>query len=275
MEPLEVTALDHVYVCVSDLARSVAFYDPVMAMLGFVKGQKAIGGDPHVHYYNRVMQYSLRPARSGVAADPYAVGAMHHLCFRVATSAAVDDAAGRLRALGIDASEPRLYEYRPDYYATFFEDPDGIRLEIVCETALRRTVRARWHELDRFEDPVAHLPPLAPIAPVARSLRDDIPASLPDELMTILARGDGARVERIVSRGHASPPGYWYDQDERELVMVVDGAARLAVEGADPIDMGPGDWIVLDAHVRHRVEWTDPDRDTIWLAVFLRSATAG
>lgn len=270
MHSIEVTALDHVYVCVSDLARSLSFYDPVMALLGFKKGTKPIAGEPHVHYYNRVMQYSLRPARSGEQAHPYAVGALHHLCFRVADREAVEAAWRGLRDLGIAGSEPRLYEYRPDYYATFFEDPDGLRLEIVCDTELRRTLRRRWDELEGFEDPVSRLAP-APVSPVpdAHSLLADLPPALADELVEVLDRSDGVRVERIVSHGHASPPGFWYDQEERELVVVVEGAAAVAVEGRGaPIRMERGDWVLLEPHVRHRVEWTDPKRSTVWLAVF-------
>jgi cupin 2 domain-containing protein len=101
-------------------------------------------------------------------------------------------------------------------------------------------------------------------------LDDGIPPTLPAELVTILAADASVRIERIVSRGHASPPGFWYDQDEDELVLVVTGAAHLAIEGADVLALGPGDWVELPRHCRHRVEWTDPDRDTIWLAIFRR-----
>ena len=101
-----------------------------------------------------------------------------------------------------------------------------------------------------------------------RNLAADIPASLPDELIEVLAESDRVRIERIVSRGHRSPTGFWYDQDERELVVLIAGSARLAIEGEPPIDLGPGDWLVLDAHVKHRVVETAADRDTIWLAVF-------
>ena len=155
--PLEVTSVDHLYVAVSDLRKSEAFYDAVMRLLGFRKGTTPIGGEPHVHYFNKVTQYSLRPARAAVAGthDPYRPG-LHHLCFRVASRADVDAAASRLAALGVDASEPRLYpEYADDYYATFFTDPDGIRLEVVAHRRLRTLVREHWDRLTEFEDPLA------------------------------------------------------------------------------------------------------------------------
>jgi cupin 2 domain-containing protein len=100
------------------------------------------------------------------------------------------------------------------------------------------------------------------------NLTADIPAALPDELVTVLTRSRGVRIERIVSRGHTSPPDFWYDQAESELVLVVQGAARLLIEGRPELALGAGDWVELAPHVRHRVTWTDPTRDTIWLAVF-------
>jgi catechol 2,3-dioxygenase-like lactoylglutathione lyase family enzyme len=152
--PIPVTAVDHLYVAVADLDRAVAFYDPVMRLLDFRKGTTPIAGERHVHYFNPVTQYTLRPARGDGAHDPYRPG-LHHVCFRVATPAEVDAVAAGLRALGVDASAPRRYpEYAADYYAIFFTDPDGIRLEVVAERGLRRLVRERWAELTEFEDPV-------------------------------------------------------------------------------------------------------------------------
>jgi cupin 2 domain-containing protein len=96
----------------------------------------------------------------------------------------------------------------------------------------------------------------------------DLPAELNAEQTTILADWPGARVERIVSTGQASPAGFWYDQDWAEWVIVLSGAAGLLVEGEErPRTLQAGDYFELPAHVRHRVEWTDPDRPTVWLAV--------
>jgi len=98
-------------------------------------------------------------------------------------------------------------------------------------------------------------------------------AELPDArageaVETLLAR-PGLRVERIVSHGQRSPPGFWYDQTEGEFVLLLAGAARLrfADEQADRA-LGPGDWLDIAPHRRHRVEWTDPVVPTVWLAVF-------
>ncbi|HUW84387.1 MAG TPA: cupin domain-containing protein [Phycisphaerae bacterium] len=96
----------------------------------------------------------------------------------------------------------------------------------------------------------------------------DVPAQLPDELFEDLLKTAAVRVERIVSRGQCSPEGFWYDQDRSEWVMVLKGRARLLFDGQDsPIELRMGDYINIPSHVRHRVEWTDPEADTVWLAV--------
>ena len=99
------------------------------------------------------------------------------------------------------------------------------------------------------------------------SLIGEVPSSLPQEMTEALVEAKQVRFERIVSEGHASPEGYWYDQDENEFVLLVIGAARLRFED-DVVEMKPGDWITIPAHRKHRVEWTTPDEQTIWLAVF-------
>ncbi len=89
-----------------------------------------------------------------------------------------------------------------------------------------------------------------------------------EEVHTLLSDGS-LRIERIVSRGHSSPPGFWYDQDEDEWVMLLSGAARLRLRDPDEeVALAPGDHLWLPAHRPHRVEWTDPERETVWLAVF-------
>lgn len=102
---------------------------------------------------------------------------------------------------------------------------------------------------------------------------EGVPGELPEELVTVIASGAGVRIERIVSRGHVTPPGEWYDQAEDEFVLLVQGAARLEFEAFD-LELRAGDWVDLPAHVRHRVAWTAPREDTVWLAVF-RTASTG
>ena len=101
-----------------------------------------------------------------------------------------------------------------------------------------------------------------------KNILSDIPDELPDELTDLIAVHRDIAIERIVSRGHSSPPDFWYDQDKNEFVLVVSGKARLRFDGdEDDIRMKKGDYIIIPAHKRHRVEWTSPDEDTVWLAV--------
>ena len=95
-----------------------------------------------------------------------------------------------------------------------------------------------------------------------------IPPLLAAEVVEPLAASADVQVERIVSRGHASPDGFWYDQDRDEFVLLVAGAARLRFEDDPaPVALGPGDYVTIPAGRRHRVEWTAPDGPTVWLAV--------
>lgn len=93
-------------------------------------------------------------------------------------------------------------------------------------------------------------------------------ANPPEELSETLVESGSVRIERIVSRGHASPDGFWYDQDTVEWVVVLAGRAKLQFEGESGLlELNPGDHVNIPAHQRHRVHWTDPDQDTVWLAV--------
>ena len=94
----------------------------------------------------------------------------------------------------------------------------------------------------------------------------DLPARLPADLIGTLLEAANVRIERIVSHGHASPEGFWYDQEQHEWVVVLKGAARLRFED-ETVEMRPGDFVNIPAHRKHRVEWTTPDEPTIWLAV--------
>jgi cupin 2 domain-containing protein len=95
----------------------------------------------------------------------------------------------------------------------------------------------------------------------------DLPDEFSEEVAQTLLNADGVRIERIVSLGHASPEGFWYDQDENEWVLLLKGAARLRFE-EHTVELGPGGFLNIPAHTKHRVEWTTPDEPTIWLAVF-------
>ncbi len=96
----------------------------------------------------------------------------------------------------------------------------------------------------------------------------DVPAELPVELVQVLWQTSRLRVERIISRGHSTLPGEWYDQPTDEWVVLLAGGAILCFEGREePYRLRPGDYLLLPAHLRHRVEWTEAGCDTIWLVI--------
>lgn len=145
----EIIGIDHIYITASDMARSEAFYDRAMSVMGFRKSTFAIDGEAHIQYFNRHFGYVLRPARSTNTHDAYSPG-LHHLCFRVNSIADVVLVANGLRAAGINSTEPTLHpDHAPDYWATFFSDPDGIRLEV---TNYRQERRERHDQWDQTQD---------------------------------------------------------------------------------------------------------------------------
>ena len=100
------------------------------------------------------------------------------------------------------------------------------------------------------------------------SLFEGIPNELPEEVFDTLCSTANIVIERIVSRGHASPEGFWYNQEKSEFILVVKGGAGLKIENEDDIVvLKAGDYCNIGAHVKHRIEWTDPAQETIWLAV--------
>lgn len=146
--PVDVIGIDHIYITVSDLEKSEFFYDKVMSLLGFVKSKGPIGGDPHIHYFNRHYGFSIRPARSpDKKFDSYSPG-LHHFCFRVVSVDDVKSIAKGLKELNIEIDNPKYYpEYAPDYYAVFFVDPDGIRLEVTNFRENRRERFNNWEQV--------------------------------------------------------------------------------------------------------------------------------
>ena len=102
---------------------------------------------------------------------------------------------------------------------------------------------------------------------ITENIYNDIPEKLPNELLQILFQNNSLRIERIVSKGHSNPVNEWYDQDGDEWVLLIQGRARLQLAEQGMIDLKPGDHLLLPAHQRHRVDWTDPDIETIWLAI--------
>ncbi len=144
--PVEVICIDHIFIPVQNLPKSETFYDTVMPILGFRKGPVSDKASPRARYDNRHLTCWI-VARENAPAEPGAGGsAPSHLCFRVVDEEAVDRACRELRTAGIDASEPRAYaQYSPDYYATFFSDPDGLLLEVINFNQRRRRRMFDWN----------------------------------------------------------------------------------------------------------------------------------
>ncbi|CAG22961.1 cupin domain-containing protein [Photobacterium profundum] len=101
------------------------------------------------------------------------------------------------------------------------------------------------------------------------SLLTDIPSTLPSEIFQDLVKTDNVRIERIISKGHSTSDSDWYDQTEHEWVLVVKGQAKILFEdGMKELHLKEGDYVNISARQRHKVSWTHPTEETIWLAVF-------
>ncbi|WP_020205518.1 cupin domain-containing protein [Cupriavidus sp. WS] len=108
------------------------------------------------------------------------------------------------------------------------------------------------------------------------NLLADVPADRAAERFDALLARPGLKIERIVSNGQASPPGFWYDSAQDEWVLLLSGSAGLHIEGeAQARRLLPGDWLHLPAHCRHRVAWTDAAQPSVWLAVHFGPAAQG
>ena len=144
----DIIGIDHIYISCRDPARSEAFYDCLLVdCLGFRKGGHfCLGEDTHVSYFNRHFGIVLRPARVAGPHQPYAPG-LHHFCFRVDSVDDVRAAALAMQRAGIAATDAKNFpDYAPDYWATFFEDPDGVRLEITNYRQERRARHDQWEK---------------------------------------------------------------------------------------------------------------------------------
>ncbi len=94
-----------------------------------------------------------------------------------------------------------------------------------------------------------------------------IPDDVPNEIFEEIISNENIHIERIISKGHRSPETGWYDQDKNEWVMVLSGEAELSFENGEPMKLSKGDYINIPAHKKHKVSWTTPEKETVWLAV--------
>ena len=103
-----------------------------------------------------------------------------------------------------------------------------------------------------------------------KNLFSSIPNTVENEIFEDLLKHDNVRIERILSKGQSSPVEGWYDQEEHEWVIVLDGCGVVSFEDGREMKLSKGDYLNIPAHVKHKVKWTDPDRITIWLAIFYK-----
>ena len=101
-----------------------------------------------------------------------------------------------------------------------------------------------------------------------KNIFDNVPEFIPDEIFETILLSDKIKIERIVSKGQSSPQDFWYDQNQNEWVVLLKGKANLLFYQNEIIELREGDYINIPAHKKHRVEWTDPHVETIWLAIY-------
>jgi cupin 2 domain-containing protein len=95
----------------------------------------------------------------------------------------------------------------------------------------------------------------------------NIPKELATELFENIVENDALQIERIVSKGHISPESGWYEEQKNEWVILLKGQAIILFENQSEVFLKPGDYLEIPALQKHKVSWTEPDRETIWLAV--------
>jgi len=97
---------------------------------------------------------------------------------------------------------------------------------------------------------------------------DNIPKDLTNEFFEDIVLSDNVKIEKIISKGHTSPKDGWYNQEQNEWVIVLKGEGIISFEDEKQICLKSGEYINIPAHKKHKVSWTKPDEETIWLAVF-------
>jgi len=100
-----------------------------------------------------------------------------------------------------------------------------------------------------------------------KNIYQNLPDDFSKEFFEELLSTKDFKVERIVSNGHASPPEFWFDQDKDEFVILLKGRAGLSYDDGQKFTLKPGDYLIIPAHQKHRVEWTDKNQKTFWLAL--------
>jgi cupin 2 domain-containing protein len=100
-----------------------------------------------------------------------------------------------------------------------------------------------------------------------KNIFENIPENIREEVFESFIDNKNFRLERIISEGHTSPPNFWYNQENDEFVLLLSGSAELHFENGEKFVLKRGDYLIIPAHKKHRVEWTDENQKTIWLAL--------
>ena len=103
---------------------------------------------------------------------------------------------------------------------------------------------------------------------IVKNIFRDIPENSEDEFFEVLLNNPAFKMERIISQGHVSPDNFWYDQDKNEFVLLISGSAKISFENEGIVEIIPGDYFIIPAHKKHRVEFTQPAEKTIWLTLY-------
>ena len=99
------------------------------------------------------------------------------------------------------------------------------------------------------------------------NLYKSIPENLEQEVFELLVESENVKIERIISKGHTSPDSGWYNQKQNEWVVVLKGEAIISFENGEEINLKVGSYVNIPAHTKHKVKWTNPKVETVWLAV--------
>jgi len=99
------------------------------------------------------------------------------------------------------------------------------------------------------------------------NIYENIPKDIPSEIFEDIITKENLKIQRIISKGHVTPKSQWYNQTQDEWVLILKGEAILSFQTRDDVKLSLGDYFNIPAHTKHKVSWTTPNTETIWLAI--------